>query len=63
MTSLNNGKELNGKLGVFWFTQGFGKSYSMVIFARKVIRKVCSDPHLLDQVFNAEGEARYENRC
>lgn len=25
----------NGKLGVFWHTQGSGKSYSMVFFARK----------------------------
>lgn len=40
MESLNNRKELNGKLGVFWHTQGSGKSYSMVFFARKVIRKV-----------------------
>ena len=28
-----------GKLGVFWHTQGSGKSYSMVFFARKVFRK------------------------
>lgn len=40
MESLNNRKELNGKLGVFWHTQGSGKSYSMVFFARKVNRKV-----------------------
>jgi len=40
MKSLNNRKELNGKLGVFWHTQGSGKSYSMVFFARKVNRKV-----------------------
>jgi type I restriction enzyme, R subunit len=29
-----------GKLGVFWHTQGSGKSYSMVFFAQKVRRKV-----------------------
>ena len=29
-----------GKLGVFWHTQGSGKSYSMVYFARKVRRKL-----------------------
>ncbi|MGR3985108.1 MAG: type I restriction endonuclease subunit R, partial [Gammaproteobacteria bacterium] len=29
-----------GKLGVFWHTQGAGKSYSMVFFARKVHRKI-----------------------
>lgn len=40
MESIHNRKELNGKLGVFWHTQGSGKSYSMVMFARKVRRKV-----------------------
>lgn len=40
MESVKNRKELNGKLGVFWHTQGSGKSYSMVMFARKVRRKV-----------------------
>ena len=29
----------SGKLGVFWHTQGSGKSYSMVYFTRKVHRK------------------------
>ena len=29
-----------GRLGVFWHTQGSGKSYSMVYFARKVRRKL-----------------------
>ena len=29
-----------GRLGVFWHTQGAGKSYSMVLFARKVHRKL-----------------------
>jgi type I restriction enzyme, R subunit len=28
-----------GKLGVFWHTQGSGKSYSMILFAQKVLRK------------------------
>ena len=40
MESVRNRKELNGKLGVFWHTQGSGKSYSMVMFARKVMRKI-----------------------
>ena len=31
---------LKGKLGVFWHTQGSGKSYSMVYFAQKVRRKL-----------------------
>ena len=28
------------KLGVFWHTQGSGKSYSMVFFSQKVLRKI-----------------------
>ncbi len=38
--SLKKKEELNGKLGVFWHTQGSGKSYSMVMFTRKVQRKI-----------------------
>ena len=30
----------SGKLGVFWHTQGAGKSYSMVLFTRKIHRKL-----------------------
>lgn len=33
-------KTRHGKLGVFWHTQGSGKSYSMVMFTRKVHRKL-----------------------
>lgn len=40
MESMENRAELKGKLGVFWHTQGSGKSYSMVMFARKVKRKM-----------------------
>ena len=40
MESVKNRAELHGKLGVFWHTQGSGKSYSMVFFARKVRRKI-----------------------
>jgi type I restriction enzyme R subunit len=29
-----------GRLGVFWHTQGSGKSFSMVFFAQKVLRKI-----------------------
>jgi type I restriction enzyme, R subunit len=32
--------ENSGKLGVFWHTQGSGKSYSMVFFSQKVLRKI-----------------------
>lgn len=30
----------HGRAGVFWQTQGSGKSYSMVFFAQKVLRKI-----------------------
>ena len=40
MESVHNRAELQGKLGVFWHTQGSGKSFSMVFFARKVRRKI-----------------------
>ncbi len=33
-------KELKQKLGVFWHTQGSGKSYSMVFFCQKIHRKI-----------------------
>jgi type I restriction enzyme R subunit len=32
-------EELKGKLGVFWHTQGSGKSFSMIFYARKIFRK------------------------
>ncbi|MGD7035064.1 type I restriction endonuclease subunit R [Methylotuvimicrobium buryatense] len=31
---------LKGKLGVFWHTQGSGKSYSMVFLCQKILRKL-----------------------
>lgn len=34
----------DGKLGVFWHTQGSGKSYSMVFFSQKVRRKFPGSP-------------------
>jgi len=39
--SFLNRESLQGKLGVFWHTQGSGKSYSMVMLAGKIKRK-CS---------------------
>jgi len=33
-------KNKKGRLGVFWHTQGSGKSYSMIYFAQKVARKL-----------------------
>lgn len=38
--SLYKRKDKKGKLGVFWHTQGSGKSYSMIFFSRKIQRKV-----------------------
>ena len=38
--AVNNLKQNRGKLGVFWHTQGSGKSYSMVFFSQKVLRKL-----------------------
>ena len=34
-----NIEDFKGKLGVFWHTQGSGKSYSMVFLCQKVLRK------------------------
>jgi type I restriction enzyme, R subunit len=36
-------KDNRGRLGVFWHTQGSGKSLSMLFFARKVLRKKPGD--------------------
>lgn len=38
--SFKNRKELEGKIGVFWHTQGSGKSYSMGMFVNKINRKI-----------------------
>lgn len=38
--SLKNKEGKKGKLGVFWHTQGSGKSYSMIFFSQKIERKV-----------------------
>lgn len=41
--AVRNRQENDGQLGVFWHTQGSGKSYSMVFFSEKVRRKVEGD--------------------
>lgn len=33
-------QEKQGKLGVFWHTQGSGKSFSMIFYVRKIFRKL-----------------------
>ncbi len=59
--ALNDPARSKGKLGVFWHTQGAGKSYSMVFFTTKVHRKIggnytfliCTDRDDLDtQIYN-----------
>lgn len=37
---VQNIDDLKGKLGVFWHTQGSGKSYSMVFLCQKILRKL-----------------------
>lgn len=37
----------NGKLGVFWHTQGSGKSYSMVFFSQKIRRHFAGSPTIV----------------
>lgn len=39
LTALDEVKDRDGKLGIFWHTQGSGKSISMILFAQKVLRK------------------------
>lgn len=41
--SVRQRQERDGKLGVFWHTQGAGKSYSMLFFAEKVHRKLAGN--------------------
>lgn len=40
LEALDSARGKHGKIGVFWHTQGSGKSYSMLFFSRKVLRKV-----------------------
>ena len=40
LENVKNIEELKGKLGVFWHTQGSGKSYSMVFLCEKIHRKL-----------------------
>ncbi|MCW7555923.1 type I restriction endonuclease subunit R [Endozoicomonas gorgoniicola] len=39
LSGLENIEQRNGQLGVFWHTQGSGKSFSMVFFTQKAFRK------------------------
>lgn len=56
IAALDRVQQHKGKLGVFWHTQGSGKSVSMMFFAQKVLRKkpgnwtfvIVTDRHELD---------------
>lgn len=37
---VEHAKDDKGRLGVFWHTQGSGKSYSMIFFTEKILRKI-----------------------
>ncbi len=41
--SFRNREGKDGKLGVFWHTQGSGKSYSMIMFTQKIQRSIEGD--------------------
>lgn len=43
IASFENRLKKEGKLGVFWHTQGSGKSYSMIFFTMKIFRKYTGD--------------------
>jgi type I restriction enzyme R subunit len=43
LEALTDIRQRNGKLGVFWHTQGSGKSVSMIFFAQKVQRKIAGN--------------------
>lgn len=40
INSFKNRQKSDGKLGVFWHTQGSGKSYSMAMYVNKINRKI-----------------------
>ena len=40
LDALKDIKNREGRLGVFWHTQGSGKSVSMIFFAQQVLRKM-----------------------
>ncbi|MBT3715910.1 MAG: type I restriction endonuclease subunit R, partial [Deltaproteobacteria bacterium] len=43
LEALKDVRKREGKLGVFWHTQGSGKSISMIFFAQKVLRKMAGN--------------------
>ena len=47
VSAYENRKLKDGRLGVFWHTQGSGKSYSMVFLAQKIRRKFAGSPTIV----------------
>lgn len=41
--SFKDRDKTEGKLGIFWHTQGSGKSFSMIFFSQKILRKFYGD--------------------
>lgn len=60
-------KLTDGKLGVFWHTQGSGKSYSMVFLAQKIRRKFEGSPTFVvltdREELNSQISDTFENCC
>ncbi|MHA1305118.1 MAG: type I restriction endonuclease subunit R, partial [Candidatus Heimdallarchaeaceae archaeon] len=47
LEAYKNRENNKGRLGIFWHTQGAGKSYSMIYFVRKILRKFYGNPTFL----------------
>ncbi|WP_323586095.1 type I restriction endonuclease subunit R [Aliarcobacter butzleri] len=58
LNNAQNFEELKGKLGVFWHTQGSGKSYSMVFLSQKIHRKFSGSYTVLVVVDRSELESQ-----
>lgn len=43
LEAFNKRQDIGGKLGIFWHTQGSGKSFSMIFFSQKILRKLYGD--------------------
>jgi len=57
-------ESLKGRLGVFWHTQGSGKSFSMIFFVQKILRKFKGSPTFVIVTDRVELEEQiYKNFC
>ena len=54
-------EDLKGKLGVFWHTQGSGKSYSMLFLSEKIHRKFVGSYTILIVLDRSELETQIYN--